>query len=129
MCGIYGVAHLRVAKRLYALCVCLCPLLMIGLLLVPMGSFVLGEAIYPLPKVLQEGECSLPLCLDIPTPCYVLQGQHPLPQEHAPQLHSGESRALPKPQRELYKRSAKKTLPHSVSLTPQFMVQRGFPFV
>ena len=31
-------------------------------LLVPAGSIVLGEAIYPFPKIFQKGECSLPKC-------------------------------------------------------------------
>lgn len=42
-------------------CGSLCALPMKGCLLAPSGSFVLGEAIYPLPNVLQEGEQSLPV--------------------------------------------------------------------
>lgn len=84
---------------------CLCPPLMKGLWLAPAGSFVLGEAINPLPKVFQEGDCSLPmhhrnvyttLCTLGPAPHSVLQ------------FHSRKSHVLPKPQFELQALFAKK---------------------
>lgn len=62
----------------------LCPLMMKGFSLAPTGSLVLGEAIYPFPKVLQEKECSFPvfpgdlyttLCTPVPAPSF-LPGAH-----------------------------------------------------
>ena len=55
VCRIYGVVPLKAATRLYSFHAHLCLLLMKGLFLAPAGSLVLGEAIYLLPKVLQEG--------------------------------------------------------------------------
>ena len=57
---IYGVAPWK-AVRLSTLCMSLYPLTTIGYLLVPAGSFVLGEETNPFPNVLQEVEQSLPV--------------------------------------------------------------------
>jgi len=51
-------AQQKAATRLSAFYMCLCPLLLNGHSVAPGRTFVLGEAIYTLSKVLQEGECS-----------------------------------------------------------------------
>ena len=83
-------------KVIFPLGMPLC-LLIKGLLLEPTRSCVLGEAIYPLPKVLQEGECSLPVYPG--DPYNVLCTPRPAPYfspECTPQLCSRVSHALSK---------------------------------
>ena len=93
-----------------------------GLWLSPAGSFVLVEAVNPLPKVFQ---CAP----EVATTCYALYSQFPPLQECIPWLHSRESRMLPQPQGLSSKAVCKKELGHSVLLAPQSMVQRSFPLV
>lgn len=54
----------------------------------PAESFVLAEAINPLPKVLEEGDCLLPVHPESPTLCCALWCQLPAPQEQLPHLCS-----------------------------------------
>lgn len=61
MCEFYAMAMQKGTIRLSNLCGSLSPLLMKGYLLVPARAFVPGEAIYPLPSVLQEVEQSFPV--------------------------------------------------------------------
>ena len=126
----YSVALWKATTKSSALCTHLCPLLMKGLLLVPAGSFVLGEAIYPLPNVLQEGECSFywdpgdpytMLCTLGPVPCFS-------PGVYSTALLRRNSHTSKTSEFELHKLFAKK-LQHSVPLGPQSVVQRGFPLV
>ena len=58
---VYGEAQQKAATRLSALCTSFCPLLMNGHSMAPTRTFVFGEAIYPLPNILQEVESSLPV--------------------------------------------------------------------
>ena len=61
--------------------------MMKGLWLAPTGSFVLGEARNPLPRVLQEGECSLPMRpRDLYTTLYT-----PGPTPSSPGAHTNSS--------------------------------------
>lgn len=57
----------KAATRLPILCAHPCSLPVESRLLVPMGSFVLGEAVIPLPDTLHEGEWSLLMQQEIPT--------------------------------------------------------------
>lgn len=62
-CVVHGICH-SIAKSSNQVIYPLCASVSCqgkGHLLVSAGIFVLEEAIYPLPKVLQEGECSLPV--------------------------------------------------------------------
>lgn len=84
--GVYDEAQRKAATNLSALCVCFCPLLLNGHSVAPSGSFVLEEAIYSLPNVLQEGERSLSAwpkgSLHHAVPCLLLGLCPPFPQKN-----------------------------------------------
>ena len=105
-------------------------LLMKDIWLVPSGFCVLGEAKNPLPKLFQESDCSLPLC---PRDCYTILCT--LGQLHPPR-NSWHGSALEKVMHFHNLRVSvlkavflKKELGHSIFLTSQSVVQRGFPLV
>ena len=89
----------KAATQLSTLCACLCRLPMKALLLVPSGSFVLGDELYLLPNVLQRrGTLSPSWTQEISTPLCAHPGQHPPSQEHTPYFCFGKNHAPPKPQ-------------------------------
>ena len=53
---VYDEAQQKAATRLFVFCVRFCPLLLSSHSMTPRGPFAPGEAIYPLPNVLQEGK-------------------------------------------------------------------------